>query len=273
MTPSENLLFNSYSSTIFVGRRVSRSRSSPWKYSQEVFLQLFWRVNHQCHGLKSVHRSRREVLHLVAKEEAACEEIEEAACNLTSFAFSDAPQWLSCIVGNVVTTSWKAGPCKTLQIWNTVRPDSDSLKTNDQNWYRRTRSIAFLIPPEPHKAVHRNSESGPPCGPTDRESASIIQWQISCNDFVLKGKVKIKCLSSLLPNQNCWNSKNCFKSHLSLVWMRDLSFFPGCICPLTKKAGPNPAPLLKLEPPLDATFVAWAPVCSTLHVVTHSKCY
>ena len=72
----------------------------------------------------------------------------------------------------------------------------------------------------------RNSESGPPCGPPNRESASIIQWQIWCNDFVLKGKAEIKCLNSLLPNQNCWNCKYCFKSHLSLVWMRDLSFFP-----------------------------------------------
>ena len=84
------------------------------------------------------------------------------------------------------------------------------------------------------------SESGPPCGPPDRESASIIQWQISCIDFVLKGKAEIKCLSNLLPNQNCWNCKHCF------VWMRDLSFFPGCMCPLTKKLAPTMAPILKL---------------------------
>ena len=36
------------------------------------------------------------------------------------------------------------------------------------------------------------------------------QWQISCNDCVLKRKAEIKCLSSLLPNQNCWNCKHCF---------------------------------------------------------------
>ena len=79
----------------------------------------------------------------------------------------------------------------------------------------------------------RDSESGPPCGPPNRESALIIQWQISCNDFVLKGKAEIKCLSSLLPNQNCWNCKHCF------VWMRDLSFFLGCMCLLTKKPAPT----------------------------------
>lgn len=148
MTSSGNTLFNSciLSSTIFAGRRVSRSRSSPWKYSQEVFLQLFWRVNHQCYGLKCVHMSRGGVLHVVAKEEAACVETEEAACNLISLAFSDAPRWLSCIVGNVVTKFWKAGPCKPLWIWNSVRLDSDSLETNDQNWYGRTINIAFLIP-------------------------------------------------------------------------------------------------------------------------------
>ena len=76
-------------------------------------------------------------------------------------------------------------------------------------------------------------ESGTPCGPTDRESALIIQWQISCNDFVLKGKAEIKCLSSLLPKINCWNCKHCF------VWMSDLSFFLGCMCPLTKKTAPT----------------------------------
>ena len=72
-----------------------------------------------------------------------------------------------------------------------------------------------------------------PLWPPDRESALIIHWQISCNDFVLKGKAGIKCLSSLLPNQNCWNCQHCF------VWMRDLSFFPGCMCPLTKKPAPT----------------------------------
>ena len=79
----------------------------------------------------------------------------------------------------------------------------------------------------------RNSESGPPCCPPDRESALIIQWQISCNGFVLNGNAEIKCLSSLLPNQNRWNCKHRF------VWMRDLSFFQGCMCPLTKKPAPT----------------------------------
>ena len=68
----------------------------------------------------------------------------------------------------------------------------------------------------------RNSESGPPCGPPDRESASIIQWQISCNDFVLKGKAEIKCLSSTLSE-----------------WGIFLFFFPGCMCPLTKNQAPT----------------------------------
>ena len=35
----------------------------------------------------------------------------------------------------------------------------------------------------------RNSESGPPCGPPNRESALVIQWQISCNDFVYPIKI------------------------------------------------------------------------------------
>ena len=70
---------------------------------------------------------------------------------------------------------------------------------------------------------HRNSRSGPHCGPPDRETASVIQ-----------------CLSKLVPNQKCWNCKHCF------VWMRDLSIFSGLYVPLNKKAGPNLAPLLKL---------------------------
>ena len=42
----------------------------------------------------------------------------------------------------------------------------------------------------------------------------FLQW------FCTEGK------GSLLPNQKCWNCKQCVKSHLSLVWMKDLSFFP-----------------------------------------------
>ena len=56
------------------------------------------------------------------------------------------------------------------------------------------------------QSVCQYSQSGPPCGLPDKESASIVQWQISCNDFILKGKSEIKCLSSLLP-QNCWNCR------------------------------------------------------------------
>ena len=39
--------------------------------------------------------------------------------------------------------------------------------------------------------------------------------------------------------------------------MRDLSFFPGCMCPLTKKRWPQPGPPIKtsLEPPLPHRFV------------------
>ena len=87
-----------------------------------------------------------------------------------------------------------------------------------------------------------------PLWPPDRESASVINWQISYNDFVLKEK----CLSSLLPNQNCWNCKYCFKSHLSLVWMRDLSFFSWNVFAPPQKKRPQPGPPIKtgLEPPL-----------------------
>ena len=102
------------------------------------------------------------------------------------------------------------------------------------------------------------SESGPPVAP-DMMSASIIQWQIFCNDFALKGKVEINCLSSLLPNQNCWNCKYCFKSHLSLVWMRDLSFFSwGVLAPPAQKSRPQPGPPIKtgLEPPLPCSQLA-----------------
>ena len=89
----------------------------------------------------------------------------------------------------------------------------------------QVRAGAVLGGPNRGQCPH-NSESGPPCGPPDRESASIIQWQISCNDFVLKGKAEIKCLSSLLPNQNCWNCKH---------WL----YVP-------PMPAPNLAPLLKL---------------------------
>ena len=109
-----------------------------------------------------------------------------------------------------------------------------------------------------------------PRGPPERESASIIQWQISCTDFVLKGKVEIKCISSLLPNQNCWNCKHCLKSHLSLVWMRDLSFFHGLYVPPNKKAGNQPGPPIKtgLEPPLRPTHdYTSCPGCAPVHLL------
>ena len=106
---------------------------------------------------------------------------------------------------------------------------------------RQLRSKTALLK-FPDIAPIRSGSGGPtgasapvsldPLWPPDRESALITQWQISCNDFVLKGATEIKCLSSLLPNQNCWNCKHCF------VWMRDLFFFPGC----NKTAGPDLPP-------------------------------
>ena len=80
----------------------------------------------------------------------------------------------------------------------------------------------------------------PPLASPDRESASIIQWQIFCNDFELKGKTEIKCISSLPPNQNCWNFKHCFKFFIYPLseWAIYL-FFLVCMCPPTKKPAPT----------------------------------
>ena len=104
----------------------------------------------------------------------------------------------------------------------------------------------------------RNSESGPPVAPPDRDSASILQWQIFCTDFVLKGKVEIKCVSSLLSNKNCWNCKHLkFEVWFILCLNEGFVFFPGLYVPPTKEpAQPGPPIKTGLEPPLTLHNVA-----------------
>ena len=74
-----------------------------------------------------------------------------------------------------------------------------------------------------------NSESGPPCGPLTGSLHQLYNDRFLAMFLFWRERQKLKCLSSLLPNQNCWNCKHRF------VWMRDLSFLPDCMCPLTKK--------------------------------------
>ena len=161
--------------------------------------------------------------------------VSTGSCN----ACTDVTKWLSCIVDNVGTRFWKERRMQQIffaislvllyQVWSfvfklpimtqTVRPSSVATIKGGSGGSTGAGAPVTLSPDPP---------VAPPTGSlhqlyTDRFPA------VCCAE----GK-----------GQNCWNCKYCFKSHLSLVWMRDLPFFPGLCAPL-KKARPNLAPLLK----------------------------
>ena len=66
----------------------------------------------------------------------------------------------------------------------------------------------------------------PPVAPLNEESASIIKWQIFFSDFVLKRMEEIKCLIKFTTQFKILNWGICL-------------FFPGCMCPPTKKPAPT----------------------------------